>query len=427
VTVRSAQRWEKAGLPVYRQGSGKGARISACREELQQWRESGSGRQAQEADRTQEAGAPGCSEGASPSPPVPRLRYTLPAAVALVLAGGSILLWKAGVIPAAARVPNSYTLNDSKLIVFDARERTCWTRRFPRLNTNLVEHAMHDKVLIADIDNDGRKEVLVNFAPENINERRCSLMCFEHDGRLRWEFPYGGEKTFGGRSFEQHYVGNLILPTSIAGKRYLLTTANHFMWYPSQVALLDVRTGRLLEEYWHPGGIYFGFLRDTGKDGAAEFVFAGINNPGEGLGHAALGILTLPFSKAPRANFDAGDPLRPLTGGGELDYVLFPLPDITRVAGVLPLPNDMHLERDGRIFIETPLPGGGLVYYLDFHLNVQEHRNSDSFAPLHQLYFRQRLLDHRLTLRELDSLGKVIHFRAAPDGNSPAVNRLWKY
>jgi hypothetical protein len=280
--------------------------------------------------------------------------------------------------------------------------------------------------LIADIDDDGRKEVLFSFLPENLNERPASLMCFEQNGRLRWEFPYGGVRTFGGRRFESQYEGRLIIPARISGRPFLVTVANHIPWYPSQIALLDVRTGRLLEEYWHPGAIHFAFLRDIDQDGADELVFAGINNPGEGLGHAALGILKLPFSKAPRAKFADSDPLRPLTGGGELDYVLFPLPDVARVGGILPIPVDVNSVGNDRILVETHLPEiGGMVYYVDFHLNVLEYRSSDNFAPLHQRYFREHLLDHSLTPAEIDSLGKVIHFRAAPNANLPEVNRLW--
>jgi hypothetical protein len=435
VTVRSVQRWEKAGLPVHRQGAGNRARIFAYPEELQRWLDSGGLRHAQEADQAQQAGefspeeSSGLADSGEATPlwsRVRRFRYTLAAIVAICLAGGALLLWKTGAIP-GARVPNSYAVDGFKLTVLDAAERICWTKQFPRFNARF-SHEVHDKVLIADIDNDGRKEVLFNFFPEDLNEHHGSLMCFEQDGRLRWEFPYGGEKTFAGRHFEPHYKGTLLVPVSISGRPFLLTVANHFIWYPSQVALLDVRTGRLVEEYWHPGSIHFAFLRDIDKDGAGELFFAGINNPGEGLGHTALGVLKLPFSRAPRAKFADNDPLRPLTGGGELDYVLFPLPDIAKAAGVLPLPVDMSVTRDGRIFLETPLPeSGGLVYYLDFHLNVVERRNSDNFVPLHERFFRQRLLDHPLTAAEVDSLGRAIHFRAAPDGNSPEVNRLWKY
>ena len=41
VTVRSVQRWESDGLPVYRQGDGRKARVFAYPDELKQWLEAG--------------------------------------------------------------------------------------------------------------------------------------------------------------------------------------------------------------------------------------------------------------------------------------------------------------------------------------------------------------------------------------------------
>src|ERR1035438_754793 len=39
-----------------------------------------------------------------------------------------------------------------------------------------------------------------------------------------------------------------------------------------------------------PGSIYYAVLRDMDRDGKDELVFGAINNPGEGLGHAGVGI-----------------------------------------------------------------------------------------------------------------------------------------
>jgi hypothetical protein len=54
------------------------------------------------------------------------------------------------------------------------------------------------------------------------------------------------------------------------------------------------------------------------------------NNPGQGLGHAAIGILKIPFSDTKPASPDSRFPA--LTTGGEFRYALFPLPDISLVS-----------------------------------------------------------------------------------------------
>ena len=347
------------------------------------------------------------------------------AGVALVAAAAGVLLWHYRVASGFG-VPNAWVLDGTTLRVLDAHNRTCWEKHFAAFDTS-YSILVPDKVLIADIDGDGRQEVLFNLLPENAVLTGGSLLCYAQNGALRWQFRYGTPKTFGTRAFDASYRGRLIRPVTVDGRRLLLTVANHYLWYPSQVALIDPATGHLVEEYWHPGSIYQCVLYDIDRNGAEEAIFAAINNPGEGLGHPAVGVLTIPFSKAPRREFAAGDPFPPLTGGGELAYALLPLPDVNKVMGLLPVPANFKID-GGRITVETPTPEqGGIVYTLDFNLRVVEYRFSDNFAALHRRLAVQKLLDHALTAEESESLGKVVRFRAAPDGNSPQLKRFWKF
>lgn len=351
-------------------------------------------------------------------------RVWLPAGLAIVLCliVTGVGLRRTGILP-GARVPHTWVLDGSHLRVLDLHDRLCWEKHFGPSDAS--DALTTDKALIADLDGDGRQEVLFNLPPRN--DEGGSLVCYEQDGTLRWQHRYGEPKTFGGRSFDGSYRGMLLRPVQAGGRRLLLTVANHYIWYPSQVALLNPRSGSVVEEYWHPGAIYYCAVHDVNRDGAEEAVFAGLNNPGPGLGHPAVGVLALPFSKAPRPAFADDDPLRPLTGGGELYYALLPTPDINFAMGVLPVPTNFKVDRD-HIVTETPLPeAGGIVYTLDFELKVVEYRFSDNLMALHQRFFLQHLLDHRLTAAESESLGKVVRFPAAPDGNSPALRRFWKF
>jgi hypothetical protein len=410
VTERSAQRWEKtAGLPVHRMGGGVRARIVAYPEELRNWIGSGAAgveREVPPAERRARR---------------PRIGVVI-AACALVV----VLIGWASATAALVRVPAAWSLQGSRLTVVDGRERVCWEKSFPPFN-KLLDASRHDIALISDIDGDGRRETLFNFFPQDLGRVRSSLHCYDRKGRLRWEHPYGAAKTFGGRSFEPLFAGHFIRPVSIRGRGYVLVVANHYIWYPAQIALLDAATGRLVEEYWHPGLIEHLVLADLDGDGVDEAVFAGINNPGEGLGHAGLGILKLPFSAAPRRAAAAGDAFPPVTGGGELAYALFPLPDVNRALAKLPASADLKVDERKRILFETTLPeGGGIIYYLSFDLQLIETRFSDNFAPLHDRLYGQGLLDHLLTADERASLGTIARFDAAPDGNSPGLARFWK-
>ena len=371
--------------------------------------------------------------------PLPRQgwRWALVGA-AVMLVVVLLLNWFTGVFPHRPE-PDSWKLEGSTLKILTVRGDLCWERNLPRFDPEYDAQVI-DKVLVADIDGDGHKEVLVSFVPENPREGG-SVLCFDGGGRLRWERHLGSPKVFGGRSFEAAFRGRFMRQVVIAGRPYLLTVANHYLWYPAQVALLDPRTGRVVEEYWHPGAIYHCLLHELDRDGEPEVLLGAINNPGTGLGHAALAVLKLPFSKgpprvskgpprvskAPRRASQANDPFPPLTGGGELAYALFPLADVSRVMGQLPVIVKLSVDAGHRILVETPLPeNGGIAYYLDAHLRVMEFRASDNLPFLHDRLFHQRQLDHRISDGELAALGKIAYFPAAPDGNNPALEALWR-
>ncbi len=421
VTVRSAQRWEQtAGLPVYRLHSGKKGRVFAYTEELLAWRQAGGAALAEAGEEQSGAAAGG----------VPALwlrgrgRRAALAAALLAAAAGLVLLVRVWV-RAAGRVPEEWVLERTGLRILDREGRTLWEKRFASLHSPYYAEP-GDKALIADLDGDGRREVLFSYQPEEPARRGNSLLCFEQNGRLRWEKALNAAKTFMGREFSPGYLPRLLRSVSAGGAHYVLVVANHHLWFPSQTVLLDAAGGQVRSEYWHPGAIHRCLLHDLDGDGVPEVVLGGINNPGDGLGHAALAVLKIPFWPAGRAA--AGeDGLGAVTGGGEHAYALFPLPDVCRIQGLLPIVSYLSVDHRDRIIVTTPIPGGGAVYHLDARLNVLEFRLSDNFAPMHERLRRQGLLDHPLTPAEIAALGKVIRFSAAPDGNSPALGRHWAY
>jgi hypothetical protein len=316
-------------------------------------------------------------------------------------------------------------LSDSALRVLDDRGRLCWEKRLPPLHPTYRGEVL-DKTLVGDIDGDGRREVLLNTLPENLAAEGGRLTCFEQDGRQRWQVRLGSARKFGSRFFEHSYRGRHLRLVRAAGRPYVLTVANHYLWYPSQTAMRDPHTGRVVEEYWHPGAVHHCLVRDLDGDGAPELLLGAINNPGDGIGHAAVARLSLPFSRSARLDHDSRYP--PVTGGGEAAYALLPVPDVVRVAGLLPLLSDLHVSAAGRVVVQAILPeNSAIVYSLNRDLNIADVRFSDSFAAIHDRFFKQRLLDHPLSPGEMRALGRVARFNAAPDGNAPWLAGFWRY
>jgi len=354
-------------------------------------------------------------ETAGGPPPGGRWRRRIPWLAAVAMAIGAVWLF---LDPPAVFLhgdPAQWVFEGTKLKVLDDRDRICWEKWFQDLKL-IDEPDDPRRAIVEDIDGDGRKEVLVSVNRVNPEENRSSLICFDAQGRKRWETFYGSPRTFGGRKFSAAYYGHVMGILRVGGKPLILVLTSHHIWYPSEVALFDAGTGKLVGVYVHPGMVYLAVARDIDGDGVPEILFAALNNPGEGLGHPALGALKLPLP---------GERATP--GGGELAYVLFPLPDVNRATGRYPTPYGLEVTGDGRIEMKYMVEGGGSIFDLDFGFRVLEHHLADSFAAVHERLYRQRILDHRLGSREIEELGVAVRFPSAPDGNSPQVARNWRY
>jgi hypothetical protein len=422
VTVRSAQRWEKeSGLPVHRLGTGLRARVFAYEAELLAWRS----RIQQPPPAAQDAGS-GPPETAPPEDRrwKPKPGLWLAAGVALAAVAAAVVGYDPGLIP-ALREPAAWRFAGRRLTVLDGKRRVCWEKHFPGSLENM--EGLAETALVDDIDEDGDAEVLFNFRPGSQGSEPGVLFCYDRRGGEKWRFRYGRAKRFGDREFSPFYYGRLVRLARFQGRTRVVAVAMHQVWYPAQVALLEPRTGRLEEEYWHPGAIHHCLIRDLDGDGDPELLLGGINNPGVGLGHPGLAVLRLPFSRRREGIWKFAAEFPPVTGGGEAAYAVFPAPDLNIAAGVFPFVSNLAVDNRGRILVQLQLPERRSIgYYLNRRLEVEEFRVTDDYAALHKLYRVQGLLDHDLTPDEVARLGRVFVLPNAPDGNSPELRKLWR-
>ncbi len=398
VTVRTVQRWEKeAGLPIHRHGTGRRSRVIAYSDELDSWL------RPEKAEET-EAGRR----------PTAFVWYASIALVVLIAVAG-IWLW----FTSQVRIERAVVENNA-LKAFDSRGHLLWEHSFPPLSQPFYSQPSN-ATLITDLDGDGKSELLFNMVPEHGGPAPGRLLCYQSDGRLRWEFIYGRPRVISGRSIDATYSGLFFRIVKADGRKFILTSANHHLWFPSQVALLDPATGKLVDEYWHPGGFFRLLLTDLDGDRVDEVLLAGLNNPGQGVGHAALAVLKIPFSKSRKKPGAERSPFFDLTQGKELAYVLFPRLDVSTVEGKLPLITEMSLTGDKRILVRIVTEQIHSFYYLDFKLKLVEARFTDNLVALHDQLTTLGLLDHLMTDKEIASFRRIEFFPTAPDGNSPEV------
>jgi len=305
------------------------------------------------------------------------------------------------------------------LVAFDASGREIWRRHFPGIKS---PEAGKPAPLVVDVDQDGHNEVLFDVSsrfPERSNGR---LLCLDHRGRQRWEFTYGRAWTLHGRYFEPMYVGHHLRWLETSGHRWILVVARHATWFPSQVALLDPASGKLVSEYWHPGYINAIEAVDLDGDGRKELLLGGTNNPGEGLGHASLAVLDLPFAAPRRERNYFGE-----ANSRERSYLLFPRPEIFTVLPALMKVAQINPQGPDRLQVVVGVGAKAFLdYYLDHTLRVLDVRPTDQLVVMHDQAFSRGLIDHRLSEEELLGWRRAQRFSTAPDGNSSAVERRFE-
>ena len=405
VAVRTVQAWEKeGGLPVHRRGKGAKPRVFAYIEELEAWLQS------------QE------TSGARRSRLRRHRRAALLAGVLVVLASIAAS-WFFPLLGPPTRVERE----GSTITVFDEVGRVCWTYSFPLLSDvryaqyggEFYDPGRHD--LVGDIDGDGRREILFVEHPANWSQDTGTLYCFEENGALRWQFPFGRERRVRGRVFPNVYDGYLIGLVRRGEKRYLVAHAMQQPNFPDQVVLLDPKTGSLLDEYWHPGRVYAVKLFDLDGDGTEELLLGAANNPDEGLGHAALIVLALPFDEgAVETPEYFGDP-----GGKERAYILFPRPTVFSVTGNIPAVFSIGAWDTNRIQVEVGNPASKIIYHFDHQLRFQGAFPSDDLMRLHLEQYQDGKIRHPAE-DEKEGWNQVLSFPAAPDGNSPEIKQLFQ-
>lgn len=421
VDVRTVQRWQKRGdLPIYRHPTGERSHPYAYSDELDRWVTEGGPHAPHDRDAPQDIARSGAT--APPrkgTAPVRRSWHVaLGGAAVTVLAAWAWLGWSSlSCTPAGAR------LEGTSFEVLDADGQACWAKPVPEfaeaqatgLTMPLDDWRGHD------LDGDREPEVLLNVPAWRSRGTTGRLVVFDAAGRERWSHDYGRPLRWRDREFSGLYDGRLLRPVEVDGRAHVLAVAWHNVWFPAQVALLEASSGRLVDEYWHPGALHFANVTDLDADGRREVLLAGVSNPGPGLGHAVLVALALPFSRTPVGTGGMAD----FTGGRERAYRVFPRPDLCSVSGRIPLVTELTVEGSERVYVRVGCEESVFVYTLDAGLTTIDARFSDNVFAHHERLRRRGDLDHELSDEERRCLQRVLATDTAVDGNAPDLATVW--
>jgi hypothetical protein len=293
--TRTVQRWEKLyGLPVHRVGREGGEIVYAFRDEIDRWLNTAERGREDVEEEVREPVAEGAGAGATlPPPPTPRpaRRDRRRLVRALAVAGAAVILAAAWSLRGGSlfprggerlvRQPTAWTLGHESLVVFDATGEPLFRHDFglPLGAALSSESPRRDvgylPVLVADVDGDGRSEVLVNLNAEDRAQRK--LYCFEADGTLRFVHQPTGSRRFGDDVYGEPWLAHRTFVTrGPDGRRRLWAVFTHNLMFPAVLRELDPKNGAVRQEYWSNG--YVEVVQEVAWGGRPVLLVGGTNN-----------------------------------------------------------------------------------------------------------------------------------------------------
>jgi hypothetical protein len=412
VTVRTAQLWEKhRGLPIHRLPGGGKPSVFASTEELERWLHRNPDQPAADAQRPE----------SSPPRRAGRLRFAAILVVALLLSVFGVVQIPSDPSTLVAEV-ETCRLSGPLVQALDATNGVVWQWRFPDMFIPAATgRYVRSRCLVEDVDDDGRSEIVFLYRGNDRYRSDARVICVSPGVKhSRWEHPIGRRLSREGRVFSAAYLGRFVRPVEIRGVRHLVVVSRHSPSYPAEVALLDARSGALVDRYEHPGHLETMALGDFDLDGSDELLLGGINNPGPGPGRPVLVLLDLPFSgeqgQHRRTADFFGNP-----GPRELVYVTLPRSDADEATGVQADVVEVGVSDDGAVSAVVGSRNGRVTYTLDLsdlrHPRITGATAHGSFQVGHDALTDEGKLDHYLPTELPRRYYELAVFDGAPDGN----------
>ena len=396
-STRAVQRWEiELRLPVHRLKGAEGQTVYALRNEIDEWKKSRDLPKLHTDEIEEVSSASALSSVAPQSHHATATRNQWLARrwmwqalfAALTLAVGVGL----GNYIHASPIGDVVTMHagGTKVVANDAAGREVWTRDMGHMVGLMTERSLlpsGSQKPIRRLGKDGPILVVLQTIPGNqstIVEE--TLVAFETDGRIRWQFSPATALTCGSESFGPPWQISSVIISAHGPRPTALVSVTHHTWWPSEVFEID-QTGRATLRYRQAGWIWS--LAEWSVGGKRLLGIGGVLNE---YAKASLTLVDLDGDPATAphsdARFGCGDSPR----GQPVRVFLFPIMDV-RVLGPYALTSGIRVL--GNIMqAHTDESGGESVLEIDEHLHPSRFALPDGYWVVHRSLESKHLLPH---------------------------------
>lgn len=213
---------------------------------------------------------------------------------------------------------------NDRLAAYNKYERKLWESDFKiniaDENKSVQERAIQDNMILSDLDEDGKNEILaINISsPDNLINR--TIFCYNNDGSLKWKFVSPPHSiAYGENKFDDTFMYTRLSASDykINGKKYFVTSGNIKMYFPCELAI-HAPDGSVISSYWHSGTLIAIKILDMDSDGKEEIYAGGVNNKARSSCLAVLDPAVMKGSSY------LTNPLNDSVKGTEKYYIVFP-------------------------------------------------------------------------------------------------------
>jgi hypothetical protein len=249
--------------------------------------------------------------------------------------------------PSGSDNPTFAEVKNYVLTVFNKEGKTLWTKSVVGIPNGTTETKfsvsgdVRRVLLVSDIDDDERNEVLLSGVLHEGSYAADTLWCFGSDGQVRWKIGTGYMLSFGDSTVLQHsrtvIEDFFTVKKNNSSRLQLFILARDRVFSPTKLFEVDPKGGAELQSYFNRGQCKKVMTYDIDNDGVKEIIFAGIN---DGYNRACLAVLDPShingFAPVP-------DRFIPVNSerAQEKYYVLFPMSVFGQRYGIAPY-NEVH-------------------------------------------------------------------------------------